>query len=163
MARCTTCGALLGSGAEWCGQCYALVGPPAPEGLDRLSAPAESGPSRTLGPTEAQPVSPNGEWAPGPQPDRPAASGTPALAAAAAMAAIPPDLQITLASGSSGRVAPLSDRGKTWVTALIVLTAAGSDALFFPYARYMVIYGLFVSLISALAIWRLWGRRSRRA
>jgi hypothetical protein len=77
------------------------------------------------------------------------------------MAAIPPDLQITLASaGSSTNVTSLGERGKAWVTALIVLVAASSIGLFYPYARYMVVYGLFVSVLSGLAIWRLWSRRS---
>jgi hypothetical protein len=106
------------------------------------------------------PASPNGHSAPAPpSPVPPGPGATPPLSAAAALAAIPPDIQITLASGGSRGVS-LSDRAKTWVTALIVLAAAGSDALFFPYAKYMVVYGMFVSVPSALAIWRLWGRRS---
>jgi hypothetical protein len=153
MARCATCGALLGPDAEWCGQCYALVGSPRPEGPDSAAAPA--------GLAQSLPVSTNGDSAgTQPSPARPPAAATPALAAAAAMAAIPPDLQITLASGSSSNVTSLGDRGKAWVTALIVLVAASSDALFFPYARYMLVYGLFVSVLSGLAIWRLWARRS---
>ena len=130
MARCANCGGLLGPDAEWCGQCFTAVGHP-----------------------EAERPEP-----PPPPPSAPAP--TPTRAAAAALAAIPPDIQITLAAGSSRQPALLSDRGKTWITALIVLTAAGSDALFFPYVKYMVTYGVFVSAPSAYAIWRLWSRRS---
>ncbi|HEY3211533.1 MAG TPA: hypothetical protein VGL18_17400 [Actinomycetota bacterium] len=107
------------------------------------------------------PVSPNGDSAAPPASAVPQGStATPALAAAAAIAAIPPDLQITLASGSSSSVTSLGDRGKTFITGLIVLVAAGSDALFFPYAKYMVVYGIFVSVLSGLAISRVWARRS---
>jgi hypothetical protein len=153
MARCVTCGAVLGPDAEWCGQCYALVRSAQPEGRGGPAAPAGLAPP--------VPISTNGDSAEFQPPARPTADGTSALAAAAVMAAaIPPDLQITLASGSSRNVTSLGDRGKAWVTALIVLVAASSDALFFPYTRYMVVYGLFVSVLSGLAIWRLWARRS---
>lgn len=109
------------------------------------------------------PVSPNGDSAaPPPSAVPQGATATPALAAAAGTAAIPPDLQITLASGSSSSVTSLGDRGKAFLTGLIVLIAAGSDALFFPYAKYMVVYGIFVSVLSGLAISRVWARRSVR-
>ena len=49
-------------------------------------------------------------------------------------------------------------RGRTWVTAVIVSLAVATDALFFPYAAYMVVYGLFVGGLSALALKRLWSR-----
>jgi hypothetical protein len=151
MARCVTCGALLGPDAEWCGQCYALVRPrPGPDPAI-AQAELEGSPS----------VSTNGDAATHPSPELPRPDATPALSPAAALAAIPPDLQITLASGgSSTSVTSLGDRGKAWVTALIVVVAASSVALFYPYARYMVVHGLFVSLLSGLAIWRLWSRRS---
>ena len=71
---------------------------------------------------------------PPPPPPPPPPAPTPTLTAAAALAAIPPDIQITL--------------------------AAGSDALFYPFVKYMVVYGVFVSAPSAFAIWRLWSRRS---
>lgn len=54
----------------------------------------------------------------------------------------------------------MSDRAKTWLTAMIVLVALGSDLLFFPYVKYMVVYGIFAGVLSALAIVRLWHRRS---
>ncbi len=96
-----------------------------------------------------------------PAPTRPSPGAIPSLSAAAALAAIPPDLQITLASaGSSSSLMSLGNRGKAWVTASIIVVAASSEALFYPYARYMVVYGLFVSVLSGLAIWRLWSRRS---
>jgi hypothetical protein len=152
MARCVTCGALLGPDAEWCGQCYALVRP-RPQGPAPAIAQAELDGSTS--------VSTNGDTATHPSPDWPQPDATPALSATAAVAAIPPDLQITLASaGSSSSVTSLGERGKAWVTALIVLVAASSIGLFYPYARYMVVYGLFVSVLSGLAIWRLWSRRS---
>jgi hypothetical protein len=151
MTRCATCGALLGPDAEWCGQCYAPVRPPRPEVRDPEVDPSHQAPDL--------PVSPNGASA-GPEaptvPQGP--SPRPALTAAAALAAIPPDLQITLAS--PGRVVPMSDRAKTWLTAMIVLVALGSDLLFFPYVKYMVVYGIFAGVLSALAIVRLWHRRS---
>jgi hypothetical protein len=154
MARCATCGALLGPDAEWCGQCYALVRSAQPEGRGSPAAPA--------GPAPPVPMNTNGDSAEIRPPARPPAATASPLTAAAAMAAIPPDLQITLASGSSRNVTSLGDRGRAWVTALIVLVAVSSDALFFPYARYMLVYGLFVSVLSGLAIWRLWARRSIR-
>lgn len=153
MARCVTCGGLLGPDAEWCGQCYALVRSPRSEGPDASLAPG--------GPAQNVPVNRNGDSAARPAsaiPPRPAAP--PAVAAAAALAAIPPDLQITLASGSSSSVTSLGDRGKAIITALIVLVAAGTDTLFFPYARYMLVYGIFVGVLSGLAISRVWARRS---
>jgi len=57
-------------------------------------------------------------------------------------------------------VSSLGDRGKVWLSSLIVLVAAGSDALFFPYVKYMLVYGIFVSVVSGLAISRVWARRS---
>jgi hypothetical protein len=154
MARCVACGALLGPDAEWCGQCYALVRPARPEAPDPAIAQAELGGSA--------PVSTNGDAAMHPPaPTRPSPGAIPSLSAAAALAAIPPDLQITLASaGSSSSLMSLGNRGKAWVTASIIVVAASSEALFYPYARYMVVYGLFVSVLSGLAIWRLWSRRS---
>lgn len=119
---------------------------------------ARDDPAQTISP------SPNGaSAAPAPSAVPPRPKPTPPLTAAAALAAIPPDIQITLAAGSSGSVPLFTDRGKSWVTSLIVLAAAGSDALFYPYAKYMVIYGLFVSLPAGAAIWRLWARRSVNA
>jgi hypothetical protein len=84
---------------------------------------------------------------------------TPALAPAGTVAANPPDLQITLAAGSANPVTSLGDRGKAWLTALIILVAAGTDTLFFPYVKYMVVYGIFVGVLSGLAISRVWARR----
>lgn len=155
MARCTTCGALLGPDAEWCGQCYALI--PSP-GRDQPSAS-----TAPIAPAQGRPVSHNGDSAAAPAPATPRGpSTTPALAAAAAMAAIPPDIQITLTSGPSSSVTSLGDRGRSWLTFLIVLVAAGSDTLFFPYVKYMVVYGIFVGVLSGLAISRVWARRSVR-
>jgi hypothetical protein len=54
----------------------------------------------------------------------------------------------------------LGARGRTWITAFIVALAVGTDALFFPYVAYMVVYGLFVGAISAFALKRLWSGRS---
>jgi hypothetical protein len=54
----------------------------------------------------------------------------------------------------------MSDRAKAWVTAMIALVAVGSDLLFFPYVKYMVVYGILASVLSAFAIVRLWRRRS---
>ena len=133
MARCANCGGLLGPDAEWCGQCFTVVGHPEAERRDPHPPP--------------------------PPPPPPTPAPTPTLTAAAALAAIPPDIQITLAAGSR-RATALSDRGKSWITAVIVLLAAGSDALFYPFVKYMVVYGVFVSAPSAFAIWRLWSRRS---
>jgi hypothetical protein len=153
MARCATCGGLLGPDAEWCGQCFAPVRPAG----DRPSG-APSADRSSFEPAS----SPNGAAAPDPPPPqprehRPAAS---ALSPAAALAAIPPDIQITLASGSSRGQAVLTDTGKKWITALIILGAAGTDALWFPYLKAMGIYGVFVSALAGLAIFRMWGRRS---
>jgi hypothetical protein len=94
-----------------------------------------------------------------PRAERP---GTSPLTPAAALAAIPPDIQITLASAGAHRPT-LSDRGKSILTGGIVVTAVGSDALFFPYAKYMVVYGICVGAFSGAAIWRLWARRSVKA
>src|SRR5919108_5094850 len=121
MARCATCGALLGPDAEWCGQCYALV---------RSPRPGTSRPSPDPDPAPDVEISPNGD-ATTPPAQEPWQAPRPALAAAAAIAAIPPDLQITLASGSRGT--PMGDSTKRWITALIVVVAAASDALFFPH------------------------------
>ena len=155
MARCATCGGLLGRDAEWCGQCFAPVGPASPE----QSSPSPQG----GGSAQAPPPGPNSATsaAPSPTPPIPAEpSPTRPLSAAAALAAIPPDLQITLASAGSTQMTLLTDRGKSIITSVIVMLAVGSDALFFPYAKYMVFYGIFVGLASSLAIWRLWSRRS---
>jgi hypothetical protein len=54
----------------------------------------------------------------------------------------------------------MSDRAKAWVTALIALVAVGSDLLFFPYVKYMVVYGILAGVLSAFAIFRVWRRRS---
>jgi hypothetical protein len=151
MTRCATCGALLGPDAEWCGQCYAPVRSPRPEGRDLGADASHQAPDL--------PVSPNGATTAPEAPTVPQGLlSRPALTAAAALAAIPPDLQITLAS--PGRVVPMSDRAKTWLTAMIALVAVGSDLLFFPYVKYMVVYGILASVLSALAILRLWRRRS---
>ena len=142
MARCATCGGLLGPDAEWCGQCFAPV---------RAAAPERA--------------SPNGSAAadlPPPPPSPSGALGTSPLSPAAALAAIPPDIQITLAKGGAPRPS-LSDRGKSVVTAGIVVVAAGSDALFFPFIKYMVIWGIFMGAFSGAAIWRLWARRTVKA
>ncbi len=151
MARCTACGALLGPDAEWCGQCYALVGSPVPERPGAPVPPTE--------PAQAPPVSPNGELAAVSPAAAPldSASG-PGLTQG--VPAIPPDLLITLASGGSSSVTSLGERGRIWLTSLIVLVAAGSDALFFPYVKYMLVYGIFVSVVSGLALSRVWARRS---
>ena len=53
----------------------------------------------------------------------------------------------------------LGRRGRNWVTAFIVLVAVGTDALFFPYAKYMVVYGVLVGAVSGFALWRLWSVR----
>src|SRR5438093_6131450 len=137
MARCTACGALLGPDAEWCGQCYALVR--APERPGASLAPTV--------PAQAPPASPNGASgagspAPAPSHTAPGPTLTPGVPD------IPPDLLITLASGSSSSVTSLGERGKVWITSLIVLVAIGSDALWFPYARYMLVYGVFVGVVS---------------
>ncbi|SRR6266498_2964733 len=151
MARCTACGALLGPDAEWCGQCYALVRSPEPEQPGASVFP-------TL-PAQAPPVSHNGASG-GASPATAPSDTAPVPALAPGVPAIPPDLLITLASGSSNRVSSLGDRGKVWLSSLIVLVAAGSDALFFPYVKYMLVYGIFVSVVSGLAISRVWARRS---
>jgi hypothetical protein len=156
MARCATCGALLGSDAEWCGQCYALVRSPRPKDPDTADPSGEY--------LEDPPLSPNGDSATSPPlPVSLPPPPRPALAEAAAIAALPPDIQITLASESRTSMPPMSDRARTWGTTLIVLGAVGSDALFFPHVAYMVVYGVFVSVPSALAIHRLWRRRPSRA
>jgi len=141
MARCTDCGALLGPGAEWCGQCYALVRRPQPE-------PAEALRTATPRSAPAPPVSPNG-----------ASAKVPPAAAAPATPPLNPELLLSLASsGTSGRLVSMGARGRTWVTAVIVSLAVATDALFFPYVAYMVVYGLFVGGLSALALKRLWSR-----
>jgi hypothetical protein len=155
MARCATCGGLLGPDAEWCGQCFAPVRPAAD--------PRGSTPSADRSSIEPA-SSPNGAGATDPPPlslreERPATS---ALSPTAALAAIPPDIQITLASAGAPRPS-LSDRGKSIITGAIVAAAAGSDAMFFPYAKYMVVYGICVGAFSGAAIWRLWARRSVKA
>lgn len=50
----------------------------------------------------------------------------------------------------------LGPRGRNWITAFIVLVAVGTDALFFPYVGYMLVYGVLVGAVSAFALWRLW-------
>lgn len=50
----------------------------------------------------------------------------------------------------------LGHRGRNWITAFIVILAVGTDALFFPFVKYMVAYGLFVGAASGFALWRLW-------
>jgi hypothetical protein len=79
-----------------------------------------------------------------------------------ALASLPPDIQITLASAGSSRLALFGPRGRNWVTAFIVVAAVGTDALFFPYVAYMVAYGVFVGVISGFALSKLWGGRSGR-
>src|SRR6266498_5352358 len=104
MARCTACGALLGPDAEWCGQCYALVRSPEPERPGASVAP-------TL-PAQAPPVSHNGTSDGAPPATAPSETA-PVPALAPGVPAIPPDLLITLASGSSNRVSSLGDRGRS--------------------------------------------------
>lgn len=144
MTRCTSCGALLGPEADWCGQCYSAV---------RRSETAQAHPSIAHTPTPAPGVSPNGA----------SASASPALPPrpAAGEPPIPPDLLISLASSrSSSGMALLGRRGRNWITASIVLFAVGTDALFFPYAKYMVIYGVLVGAVAGFALWRLWSVRA---
>jgi hypothetical protein len=142
MARCTTCGALIGPDSDWCGQCYSPVPRPEPQQAD---APLAGG-----GPAPAPSLSPNGASAAGSGAEPASAQSSPAL---------PPDVLLSLAS-SAGRMTLLGPRGRNWITGFIVVIAAGTDALFFPYVKYMVVYGVFVSVISAFALSRLWDHGS---
>jgi len=45
------------------------------------------------------------------------------------------------------------------VTAMVMLIALGSDALFFPHAAYMAAYGAFVGLLCWVVLRKIWGTR----
>jgi ribosomal protein L40E len=73
--RCPQCGALLGTGAQWCTQCYADLRPPAPE-------PAAPAPESAPG-SEPGPATDTRTGASAAQPDEGLAAGTQAGAPAA--------------------------------------------------------------------------------
>jgi len=188
--RCPACGAQLAPDVDWCGQCYARIS--RSDGAARVRAPSEApapSPSEVPDPGEVEraqaapeaPVSlspvtafdfvegvsrraaaasaspgsvatlaPRGTFAPlvaTPTMDAPGADD------AALMAAL---------SASTGPALSFGPHVRTWASALVVLVAVGTDFLFFPYSKFMALYGIFAAMLSGYVLHRMWRRGSSR-
>jgi hypothetical protein len=53
----------------------------------------------------------------------------------------------------------ISPRARRFATGAVVVAGVGSDALFFPHAAYMLAYGGFVGILSAVVLRRIWNAR----